>query len=187
MVNVTAKQLGKNVRMSFGKIPEVLDMPNLIEIQKNSYKWFREEGLGEVFRDFSATDYNGNPVLTFTGYRFDDEHLKYKTIAKADQDVPMQFTIVWGIKDLAGITGLAFTGFADFWWETLEWGEDKTKGVFISEPQVWYNIGQHFGCDNLHLGGEVELAYNFAGAWRKNYVDNKGFNASPCLGLKWVF
>jgi len=48
MVNVTAKQLGKNVRMSFGKIPEVLDMPNLIEIHKNSYKWFREEGLKEV-------------------------------------------------------------------------------------------------------------------------------------------
>ncbi len=85
MVNVTAKQLGKNVRMSFGKIPEVLDMPNLIEIQKNSYKWFREEGLSEVFRDFSATDYNGNLVLTFTGYRFDDEHLKYKTIAKAKE------------------------------------------------------------------------------------------------------
>ncbi|MBR4101949.1 MAG: DNA-directed RNA polymerase subunit beta [Oscillospiraceae bacterium] len=82
MVNVTAKQLGKNVRMSFGKINEVLDMPNLIEIQKNSYKWFREEGLQEVFRDFSATDYSGNLVLTFTGYRFDDDNLKY-TIAEA--------------------------------------------------------------------------------------------------------
>ncbi|MBE6876470.1 MAG: DNA-directed RNA polymerase subunit beta [Ruminococcus sp.] len=85
MVNVTAKQLGKNVRMSFGKIPEVLDMPNLIEIQKNSYKWFREEGLKEVFKDFSATDYNGNLVLTFVDYRFDDAHLKYKTIAKAKE------------------------------------------------------------------------------------------------------
>ncbi|MBE6826197.1 MAG: DNA-directed RNA polymerase subunit beta [Ruminococcus sp.] len=82
MVNVTAKQLGKNVRMSFGKISEVLDMPNLIEIQKNSYKWFREEGLQEVFRDFSATDYNGNLVLTFVGYRFDDDNLKY-TISEA--------------------------------------------------------------------------------------------------------
>ncbi|MBQ8515907.1 MAG: DNA-directed RNA polymerase subunit beta [Ruminococcus sp.] len=84
MVNVTAKQLGKNVRMSFGKINEVLDMPNLIEIQKNSYKWFREEGLQEVFRDFSATDYNGNLVLTFVGYRFDDDNLKY-TIAEAKE------------------------------------------------------------------------------------------------------
>jgi len=85
MVNVNAKQLGKNVRMSFGKISEVLDMPNLIEIQKTSYKWFREEGLGEVFKDFSATDYNGNLVLTFTGYRFDDDQRKFKTIAKAKE------------------------------------------------------------------------------------------------------
>ncbi len=84
MVNVTAKQLGKNVRMSFGKINEVLDMPNLLEIQKNSYNWFREEGLQEVFRDFSATDYNGNLVLTFVGYRFDDDNLKY-TIAEAKE------------------------------------------------------------------------------------------------------
>ena len=85
MVNVMPKQLGKNVRMSFGKISEVLDMPNLIEIQKTSYKWFREEGLGEVFKDFSATDYNGNLVLTFTGYRFDDGQRNFKTIAKAKE------------------------------------------------------------------------------------------------------
>ena len=73
MVNVTPKQLGKNVRMSFGKITEALEMPNLIEVQKNSYKWFREEGLREVFRDMTAiTDYNGNLVLNFKDYRFDD-------------------------------------------------------------------------------------------------------------------
>ena len=73
MVNVTPKQLGKNVRMSFGKITEALEMPNLIEVQKNSYKWFREEGLKEVFRDMTAiTDYNGNLVLNFKDYRFDD-------------------------------------------------------------------------------------------------------------------
>ncbi len=84
MVNVTAKQLGKNVRMSFGKISEVIEMPNLIEIQKDSYDWFRKEGLQEVFRDFSATDYNGNLVLTFVGYRFDDANMKY-TIAQAKE------------------------------------------------------------------------------------------------------
>ena len=50
MVHVTPKQCGKNVRMNFGKINEVLEMPNLIEVQKNSYKWFREKGLREVFR-----------------------------------------------------------------------------------------------------------------------------------------
>lgn len=51
MVNVKPVHLGKNVRMSFSRINEVLEMPNLIEVQKNSYKWFLEEGLKEVFKD----------------------------------------------------------------------------------------------------------------------------------------
>ncbi|MBO4941087.1 MAG: DNA-directed RNA polymerase subunit beta [Clostridia bacterium] len=65
-------QLGKNTRMSYGKIREVIDMPNLIEIQKNSYDWFLEEGLKEVFHDVSPiTDYAGNLILEFIDYRID--------------------------------------------------------------------------------------------------------------------
>ena len=72
MVNVRPVELGRNVRMSFNRINEVLDMPNLIEVQKNSYKWFLEEGLKEVFRDISAiTDYQGNLVLDFIDYRME--------------------------------------------------------------------------------------------------------------------
>ncbi|MBR2039915.1 MAG: DNA-directed RNA polymerase subunit beta, partial [Clostridia bacterium] len=60
--------------MTFSKINEVIDMPNLIEIQKDSYKWFVEEGLKEVFRDMSAiTDYSGNLQLSFIDYRFDEK------------------------------------------------------------------------------------------------------------------
>jgi len=74
MVNVKPVQLGKNTRMSFSRINEVLDMPNLIEVQKNSYKWFLTEGLKEVFRDISSiTDYQGNLVLDFIDYRLDDK------------------------------------------------------------------------------------------------------------------
>ena len=63
MINVKPTNLGKNVRMNFAKINEVLEMPNLIEVQKNSYKWFLEEGLKEVFKDVSSiTDYTGNLV-----------------------------------------------------------------------------------------------------------------------------
>ena len=73
MVNVRPVQLGKNTRMSFNRIDEVLDMPNLIEVQKNSYKWFLEEGLKEVFQDISAiTDYQGNLVLDFIDYRMEN-------------------------------------------------------------------------------------------------------------------
>ncbi len=70
-------QLGKTTRMSFGKINEVLEMPNLIEIQKNSYKWFLDEGMKEVFHDISAiTDHTGNLVLEFIDYRL-EENSKY--------------------------------------------------------------------------------------------------------------
>ena len=73
MVNVKPVKLGRNTRMSFSKINEIMQMPNLIEVQKNSYRWFLEEGLKEVFRDVAdITDYSGNLVLSFVGYRMDD-------------------------------------------------------------------------------------------------------------------
>ena len=67
-------KLGNNTRMSFSKINEVIDMPNLIEVQKDSYNWFVNEGLKEVFTDMSdITDYSGNLVLSFVDYRLDDK------------------------------------------------------------------------------------------------------------------
>ena len=66
-------KLGENTRITFSKINEVIDMPNLIEIQKDSYKWFVEEGLRDVFREMSAiTDYSGNLQLSFVDYRLED-------------------------------------------------------------------------------------------------------------------
>ncbi len=66
--------LGKNKRMSYSKIKEPLDMPNLIEIQKDSYEWFLRSGLKEVFEDVSPiTDYTGNLVLEFIDYKLDDK------------------------------------------------------------------------------------------------------------------
>jgi len=67
-------QFGKSTRMSFSKINEVIDMPNLIEVQKDSYKWFVEEGLREALEDMSSiTDYTGNLVLDFIDYRLDEK------------------------------------------------------------------------------------------------------------------
>ncbi|MGN0633838.1 MAG: DNA-directed RNA polymerase subunit beta [Oscillospiraceae bacterium] len=73
MVNVKDVRLGKNIRKSFAKIHEVREMPNLIEVQINSYQWFLKEGLRDVFREVSSiTDYNGNLELSFVDYRIDD-------------------------------------------------------------------------------------------------------------------
>ena len=78
MVHPHPVKLGKNERMSYGKIREVIDMPNLIEIQKNSYEWFLSEGLTEVFHDVSPiTDYTGNLILEFVDHKIDYDNPKY--------------------------------------------------------------------------------------------------------------
>ena len=78
MVNVKPVHLGETVRMSFSRIDEVLEMPNLIEVQKDSYQWFLDEGLKEVFKDVSGiTDYTGNLVLDFVDYKLDVDKPNY--------------------------------------------------------------------------------------------------------------
>ena len=70
--------VGKGVRMSYSKQKEVLEMPNLIEVQTDSYKWFLEEGLNEVFRDISPiADYNGNLSLEFVSFELCRDDVKY--------------------------------------------------------------------------------------------------------------
>ncbi len=66
-------QYGRTTRKSYSRLDEVLEMPNLIEVQKNSYKWFLDVGLRQVFRDVSAiSDYTGNLELSFIDYVLDD-------------------------------------------------------------------------------------------------------------------
>ena len=107
----------------------------------------------------------------------------------------VQFTAVWGCKDIFGLKGLNFSGFADFWWEDHTSMLDKDGNVkldkdgnidykaehtvFTTEPQLWYNVGQHFGCENLSVGSEVEISHNFG--------SNAGWMVRPCLGVKWDF
>ena len=98
--------------------------------------------------------------------------LMYKNIQKAEDNVPLQFTAVWGCQDLFGLEKLRFSGFVDFWCE-------YDNLVVLSEPQLWYGIGDHF-----NIGGEVELSYNFGGL---EFTTGKKFNVMPCIGTKWVF
>ncbi len=116
--------------------------------------------------------------------------LLYKTFSSGvTSSLPLQFTFVWGMQDIFGVQGLRFNGFADIWGEdVVNFAEanfitgdnvHNRKFVFISEPQIWYNVGQLFGCPNLHVGSEIELSCNFAGY--------DGFKVRPCIGTKWVF
>ena len=79
---------GKTLRKSFARYEEIQDMPNLLEIQKKSYKWFLETGLREVFRDTDAvTDYSGNLELSFVDYSM-DEKPKYSEEECKARDAP---------------------------------------------------------------------------------------------------
>ena len=65
---------GKTLRKSFARVPEVQEMPHLLEVQKNSYRWFLEQGLKEVFDEVdSVTDYSGNLELSFVGYSISEK------------------------------------------------------------------------------------------------------------------
>lgn len=95
----------------------------------------------------------------------------YKNI-RGKHDASFQLTAVWYINWFDG--KLSFTGFADFWREDMVFPGETTKFVFLSEPQLWYNVNK-----NLALGGEVEFGNNFGG--------NKGFKVMPTLGAKVTF
>jgi len=81
--------VGKRFRYSYAKIKEVLDMPNLIEIQKNSYHWFLKEGLQEIFHDISPIqDFTGNLILSFENFtlgepKYDVEECKERDVTYA--------------------------------------------------------------------------------------------------------
>ena len=70
-------QQGKRTRMSFAKVKSAAEMPNLIEVQLDSYKWFLEDGLQEVFDDINPiSNFAGNLALEFVGYKLDMDGIK---------------------------------------------------------------------------------------------------------------
>ena len=96
-----------------------------------------------------------------------------------EADIPVKFTAVWSMANLFGVKGLTFKGFADLWGNNTLWGDlSVTKWTFLTEPQLWMNLGKAFD-GHLDIGGEVEISCNFAG--------NKGFMVNPCAGLRWAF
>ncbi len=98
----------------------------------------------------------------------------YKFIA-GKHDLSYQLTGVWYMNLI--YNKISFSGFFDFWREDSDFNFDGTadaKFIFLSEPQLWYNITEHFSA-----GGEVELGYNFANL--------KGFKAYPTIALKYKF
>ena len=87
MINVKDQKLGQNIRKSFSKNPSTLEIPDLVEIQTKSFKWFKEEGLMEVLRDVSPiTDFSGNLSIEFVSYSIDSQP-KYTVEECKERDV----------------------------------------------------------------------------------------------------
>ena len=85
---IRSVKTGKSMRMSYQRQKEVLEMPNLIEVQKDSYQWFLDEGLNEVFEDISPiTDYSGKLSLEFIDFTFDEKDAKYNIAQCKERDV----------------------------------------------------------------------------------------------------
>ena len=103
MANLSVKpvMLGTKQRMSFAKIDEAIGVPNLLDVQKKSYRWFIEEGLKEVLSDVSPiVDYSGNLFIEFVDYSIDEKAPKYPEEECKERDVnyaaPLRVTVIWG-------------------------------------------------------------------------------------------
>ena len=129
-------------------------------------------GIGYSFHDESFRNFLQLQVL----YR----HFFGNTFGNPNQDIPVQLTAVYTCRDLFNVKGLLFSGFADFWWQDKIVAGDETSVIFSAEPQLWYNVGQHFGVNNLHVGGEVEVSVNA-------YDNDHHFTAWPAAGIRWTF
>ncbi len=102
-LRVKPQKLGKNTRMSFARTDEILELPNLLEVQKKSYDWFIREGMAEVLRDVSPiTDYSGNLAIEFIDFSIDDKP-KYPVEECKDRDVnyaaPFKVTVRLTVKE----------------------------------------------------------------------------------------
>ena len=142
---------GKNMRMSYARRKEVLEMPNLIDIQKNSYKWFLDEGLKEVFDDISPiSDYSGHLSLEFVDFELCEEDVKYSIEKCKERDAtyaaPLKVKVRLYNKEKEEISEHEiFMGDLPLMTETGTFVINGAERVIVSQlvrsPGIYYGIG----------------------------------------------
>jgi DNA-directed RNA polymerase subunit beta len=142
---------GKNIRMSYSRQEEVLEMPNLIEVQKDSYKWFLEEGLKEVFEDISPIeDYSGHLSLEFTDFELCEDDVKYSIEKCKERDAtyaaPLKVKVRLYNKEKEEISEHEiFMGDLPIMTETGTFVINGAERVIVSQlvrsPGIYYAIG----------------------------------------------
>ena len=142
---------GRNTRMTYARQKEVLEMPNLIEVQKNSYQWFLREGLKEVFDDISPiSDYSGHLSLEFVDFELCEEDVKYSIEKCKERDAtyaaPLKVKVRLINKEKDEITEHEiFMGDLPLMTETGTFVINGAERVIVSQlvrsPGIYYGIG----------------------------------------------
>ncbi|MNM29088.1 DNA-directed RNA polymerase subunit beta [compost metagenome] len=145
-------QVGKRTRMSFGKVKEVAEMPNLIEVQLDSYNWFLKEGLYEVFEDVNPiTNFTGNLVLEFTDFKLDKDNIKYLVEECKERDAtyaaPLKVSVRLQNKETGEIKEQeVFMGDFPLMTEQGTFVINGAERVIVSQlvrsPGVYYNVSR---------------------------------------------
>ncbi len=145
------QKFGKNVRMSYSRQKEVLEMPNLIEVQKNSYQWFLDAGLKEVFEDISPiTDYSGHLSLEFVDFVLCEDDVKYSIEECKERDAtyaaPLKVKVRLYNKETDEIKEHdIFMGDLPLMTETGTFVINGAERVIVSQlvrsPGIYYEIG----------------------------------------------
>jgi DNA-directed RNA polymerase subunit beta len=179
MVRAVPVQLGKSERMTFSKIHEVIEMPNLIEIQKNSYQWFLDAGLREVFHDVSPIqDYTGNLVLEFIDYTIEGTP-KYTVEECKERDTTFSAPLKVKVRLINKETGEVkeqeiFMG--DFPLMTprgtfvINGAERVIVSQLIRSPGIYYNMKIDKSGNNLFSSTVIPNR----GAWLEYETDSNG-------------
>ena len=141
---------GKSMRMSYSRQKEVLSMPNFIEVQKDSYKWFLEEGLNEVFRDISPiSDYSNHLSLNFVDFTLCEDEKKYTIPECKERDAtyaaPLKVNVSLHNKETEEITTQEiFMGDMPLMTETGTFVINGAERVIVSQlvrsPGIYYAI-----------------------------------------------
>jgi len=165
--------------MSFSRIKEVLDMPNLIEIQKNSYNQFLKEGLREVLRDVSPiTDYTGNLIMEFIDYSLETDNIKYSVEECKERDTTYSAPLKVKVRLINKETGEVkeqeiFMGDFPLMTETGTFVINGAERVIVSQlvrsPGVYYAKEKDRSGNNLFSNTVIP----YRGAWLEYETDSQ--------------
>ncbi len=179
MINLKEQKLGENTRKSFSRTRFNLELPNLVEVQTKSYKWFLEEGLGEVLREVSPiTDFSGNLLIEFVSYNLDSKP-KYSVEECKERDVNYAAPLRVTVRLTNRLTGHVvendiFMGDFPLMTETGTFVINGAERVIVS--QIIRSPGMYYAAGIDKSGKPIYSAQviPYRGAWLEYEVDANG-------------